>query len=80
MPMAKKRATPRAGSATSPRATYLSVPDVAQLFGWTTEATRKWLTKAGLLVRRGGRPVTTPERLHAEFPEAFQRLATRDDH
>jgi hypothetical protein len=71
---------PRAGSATSPRATYLSVPDVARLLGWTTRATRKWLTKAGVLMRRGGRPVTTPERLHAEFPEVFQRLAASDEH
>jgi hypothetical protein len=59
---------------------YLSVPEVAKLIGWNTERTRKWLTRAKVIVRRGGRPVVTTERLHAEFPEAFQRLVMRDEH
>jgi|1185.fasta_scaffold05085_4 hypothetical protein len=63
-PPKKRRAVP----------TYLTIPEAAQAFGRTVRSTRKWLSRAGLVVMRGGRPCVSPERLRAEFPEAYNRM------
>lgn len=63
----------------------LTIRDVANLMGegWSTERARDWLLKVGALEKRGGRWITTPERLSAVFPEVYQRIVDeiteRDD-
>lgn len=56
-------------------AVYLTVSQVAKVLGWDYRKTWRWLGKAGALVRRNGRLVTTPERLIESFPEVYDRIA-----
>jgi hypothetical protein len=62
----------------------LTAADVASLMRnrdgtpWPTWKARRWLRKTGAAELRGGRWVTTLERLIARFPEAFEALVTRD--
>jgi hypothetical protein len=53
---------------------YYSVRDVAKVLGWGYLRTWRWVRRTGIFVRRGGRLVTTRERLVAEFPEVMHRI------
>jgi hypothetical protein len=57
-----------------PTAVYYTPADIARAMGWSTLRVRRWLKRAGILERRHGTLITTPERLHAEFPEVWHRL------
>lgn len=49
--------------------------DVADALGWDTQRARRWLQKTDAGTKRGGRVITTPDRLAAHFPEAFHEVA-----
>lgn len=51
-------------------AKLLSTPDKPV----ETEWVRRWLTREGVLVKRGGRYVTTLSRLTSVFSNAFRRI------
>lgn len=53
---------------------FLSVKDIARALGWSPRRTRAWLWRAGVLERRFGTVVTTPERIASAFPEVYRRL------
>ncbi len=59
---------------------YFTVPQVKALLGrgWSTERTRRWLKRAGVLEDRHGTLVTTGERLASAFPEVYRRLVLSD--
>lgn len=60
---------------------YFEVAQIKAVLGsrWSLRRTRRWLHRAGVLERRHGVLVTTAERLHAEFPEIYQRLIGSGD-
>lgn len=60
---------------------YFTVPQIRKLLGrgWTTQRTRRWLDRAGVLERRHGVVLTTGERLASAFPELYRRLVMSDD-
>lgn len=60
---------------------YFTVPQIQKLLGrgWTTQRTRRWLDRAGVLERRHGTVMTTGERLASAFPELYRRLVMGDD-
>jgi hypothetical protein len=58
-------------------AVYITVSEVARVLGWSYLKTLRWLRKAGAIVRRNDRLVTTPERLIEAFPEVYDRIAQR---
>lgn len=57
---------------------YYTIPEAAKLLRRKTESARRWLTHAGLVVQRGGRPCVPTAHLLAEFPEITQRLLLDD--
>lgn len=54
---------------------YLTTADVAEILGYTKRGARGWLIRHDAGVKIGGRWFTTPSRLAAAFPDAFQRFA-----
>jgi hypothetical protein len=54
---------------------YLTTAEVADILGYTQRAARRWLIRHDAGVKVGGRWFTTPSRLAAAFPDAFQRFA-----
>jgi hypothetical protein len=62
-------------------APFFEVAQIKAVLGprWSLRRTRRWLHRAGVLERRHGVLVTTAERLHAEFPEIYQRLIGADE-
>jgi hypothetical protein len=57
---------------------YYTIPEAAQLLRRSTESARRWLLRAGLVIKRGGRPCVATAHLIAEFPEVMQRLLLED--
>jgi hypothetical protein len=57
------------------RDTRLTTAEVAEILGYTTTGARMWLKRHNAAWKEGGRWVTSPSRLAAAFPEAFQELA-----
>jgi hypothetical protein len=57
---------------------YYTIPEAAKLLKRSTESARRWLTHAGLVIHRGGRPCVATAQLLAEFPEVTQRLLLDD--
>jgi hypothetical protein len=53
--------------------------DIAKHLGWTTQRARRWLVSTGAGVRRGGRVCTTPAKLAAHFPEAFDCVISEEE-
>jgi hypothetical protein len=53
---------------------YIDVATVAERLGdqWDTQRTRRWLKRAGALVKHGSRYYTTRSRLRSAFPDAYQ--------
>lgn len=59
------------------KVTYLTTAQVAEILGYTTNGARLWLIRHDAAIRDGRFWVTTPSRLAAAFPEAFQSIAHR---
>lgn len=57
------------------RKTYLTTAQVAEILGYTTNGARLWLIRNNAAEKRGRHWITTPSRLAAAFPEAFQAMA-----
>lgn len=55
---------------------FITVGQVRAALGerWSPRKVRRWLERAGVLERRFGVLVTTPERLATAFPEIYRRL------
>lgn len=54
---------------------YLTTAEVAEILGYTQNGARLWLIRHEAAIREGRFWVTTPSRLAAAFPEAFQAMA-----
>ncbi len=53
---------------------YITVAQVSRILKWDHRKTTTWLKKAGALVSRGGKMVTTPDLLKSCFPEVYQSI------
>lgn len=56
-------------------ARILTTSDVAGVLGWDTQRARRWLQRTEAGTKRGGRVITTRDRLASHFPEAFHEVA-----
>jgi len=68
---------------------YITPTEVARAVGWmkpgdsvlqqqsARQRALRWLKKSGVLLERGGRPVTTRELLKEQFPEVWEELELR---
>jgi hypothetical protein len=66
---------------------YITPQQVADIIGWTQEAkengepeanavrrARDWLISSGAAIKRGGKWVTTKEKLKMAFPEVYEEI------
>lgn len=60
---------------------YITIPQIQEVVGdgFSTRRLRRWLDRAGVLERRYGTVVTTPERLAVAFPEVYRGLVQGED-
>jgi DNA integrity scanning protein DisA with diadenylate cyclase activity len=52
----------------------IEMAEVAKLVGWSTRRARRRLLATGAVEKRGGRFVTTLDRLRCHFPEVWQAV------
>ena len=59
---------------------YFTIGDICDALGarWSARRVRRWLGRAGILERRFGVVITTPERLLEAFPELYRALIGRE--
>jgi hypothetical protein len=53
---------------------YITPKEVADILGWTMQKARRWMRNAKILEVRGGRLVTTPDKLRDAFPEVWSEM------
>jgi phage antirepressor YoqD-like protein len=53
---------------------FIEVRTVADLIGWRTERTRRWLTRERLLIKKGRFYYTTAAKLRRAWPEVIEEL------
>lgn len=65
----------------APAPVFFTIRQVQRALGseWSARRIRRWLARAGVLERRFGIVVTTPERLATAFPELYRRLLDEDE-
>ncbi len=60
---------------------YITPEEVAKIIGWDkedpkngTRRARDWLISSGAAIKRGGKWVTTKEKLRQAFPEVYEEI------
>lgn len=57
---------------------FITITEVSKILGWNRWKTSRWLERAGALVRRGAKRVTTKELLKQCFPEVYWSIVEED--
>jgi hypothetical protein len=58
---------------------YIYATDVAKRIGWNPRRVARLWRSQGIALRRGGRVVTTPEKLRGEYPEQWEAMLEKLD-